>query len=74
MWRALAKLLWLFDIRPELDEQGNEKDLDLKGLYKDGLVHSPEEFGVRFMVRDEGRVKVVREEFEKAKVILAVWE
>lgn len=74
MWRALAKLLWLFEIRPELDEEGNEKKLDVNGMYKDGLVHSPEEYEVRFLLRDQKRVAVVKREFEKAKMILAGWE
>ncbi|VBB79476.1 Putative Cytochrome P450 E-class, group I [Podospora comata] len=49
LWIAVARLLWAFDIMPELNELGAPVDVDTKGT--DGLVTKPLPFKARFVPR-----------------------
>ncbi|KAH7120995.1 cytochrome P450 oxidoreductase-like protein [Dendryphion nanum] len=71
-WRALAKLLWAYEIKPAI-EDGKEVDLNLDN-YVEGLVHSAGEFKIRFVPRSEKHVEVMKRAFEDAKEELCKWE
>lgn len=64
---TLAKILWAFEIRPPLGPDGKEQVVDTGDTaYEDGGNTIPKPFRVRFLVRDAGRERIVREEWRRA--------
>jgi cytochrome P450 len=51
LWIAVARLLWAFDVRPELTETGEPVAVDTKGT--DGLVTKPLPFKARILPRGD---------------------
>jgi hypothetical protein len=72
-WRLTARLLWAYSIKPEVDEKGNELEVDTDA-YEDGLLVCPKPFKVRFVPRSEKHVEVIERDFESAKDYLRTWE
>lgn len=72
-WRIIARLLWAYDIKPEVDEKGKELDVDTEA-YEDGFLICPEPFKVRFVPRSEKHVRVIKEDYEGVKDSLTMWE
>ncbi|KAK0662076.1 putative cytochrome P450 E-class, group I [Cercophora samala] len=60
LWIAVARLLWAFDIKPELNDVGDPVDVDTKGT--DGLVTKPLPFKARFIPRGNWVREVVARE------------
>lgn len=68
---TMAKLMWSFDVCPS----GTEKlDVDVSTAYKDSILTGPKLFPVKFVVREEGKRKIIREEWEKADAFLRQFE
>ena len=72
-WRITARLLWAFDIKPALDEEGREIELDTDA-YEDGLLIAPKEFKVRFVPRSKKHIEVIHRDFETVEGFLKKWE
>lgn len=67
----MAKMVWLFDIRPA----GTEPlDVSMNSAFNDGILVAPKKFPVQFVPRSEKHVQVIRDEFEKARDIFARYE
>ncbi|KAK4466378.1 Fumitremorgin C synthase [Cladorrhinum samala] len=66
LWIAVARLLWAFDIKPELDERGKPVVVDTKGT--DGLVTKPLPFKARFEPRGERVKEVIMRECDTWRV------
>jgi cytochrome P450 len=63
---ALAGMLWAFDIRPPLVD-GKEAEMDLSdNAYPDAGFTIPKPFAVRFLPRNEDRLRTVKEQWELA--------
>jgi cytochrome P450 len=63
---ALAGMLWAFDIRPPLVD-GKEAEMDLSdNAYPDAGFTIPKPFAVRFVPRNEDRLRTVKEQWELA--------
>ncbi|KAK0744667.1 cytochrome P450 [Apiosordaria backusii] len=60
LWIAVARLLWAFDIKPELNKLGEPVEVDTKGT--DGLVTKPLPFKARFVPRGDWVRDVVMRE------------
>ncbi|OAG03879.1 cytochrome P450 oxidoreductase-like protein [Paraphaeosphaeria sporulosa] len=73
LWRLTARLLWAYSIKPELDEKGNELEIDTDA-YDDGLLCCPKPFNVRFVPRSEKHVEVIKKDFEAVEDYLKTWE
>lgn len=72
-WRLIARILWAYDIKPEIDEKGNELEVDTDA-YDDGLLCCPKPFKVRFVPRSEKHVEVIKADFEAVEDYLKTWE
>ncbi|KAL3483239.1 cytochrome P450 [Aspergillus germanicus] len=66
LFLGMSRILWAFDIRPALDDKGNEIIPD-KDRLTQGFVCMPEEFPARITPRSEGRAEMVRREWEAAE-------
>lgn len=65
---ALAKLVWLFDIKPPRDEAGREIPVDVSdAAFEHGANTVPRPLTVRFVPRSVGRAQRIREEWQHAK-------
>lgn len=65
---VLAKLLWSFDIRPTLNKDGSEEQLDLTdGGNEDGVNTLPKPYKVRFIARDEKTASIIKNEWSAAQ-------
>jgi cytochrome P450 len=63
-----AKVLWAFDIKPPLDDNGDEIPLDTTHeAYEKSAIVVPKPFKLRFIPRNPHREKVIREEWAKAE-------
>ncbi|MCJ1272147.1 hypothetical protein MMC22_012054, partial [Lobaria immixta] len=71
LYIALARLLWAFELKPPLDQWGNEVELDVsdEGGYKDRRFTVPREYSLRFVPRFEGVEEMVRKEWVNANPI-----
>ncbi|GAB1312812.1 O-methylsterigmatocystin oxidoreductase [Madurella fahalii] len=64
---ALAGILWAFEIRPSVDADGVEAQMDLgDDAYPDAGFMIPKPFAARFIPRGEERLIIVREAWETA--------
>jgi cytochrome P450 len=66
LFLGMSRILWAFDIRPALDDKGEEVIPDKERLTQ-GFVCMPEEFPARITPRSEGRAEMVRREWEAAE-------
>ncbi|RYC61646.1 hypothetical protein CHU98_g4556 [Xylaria longipes] len=63
---ALAGILWAFEIRPQLvDGVEGPQEVDADAFFP-GPFHIPKPFAARFIVRDEVRSRIIREQWEIA--------
>ncbi|KAI1872951.1 uncharacterized protein JN550_003825 [Neoarthrinium moseri] len=70
---VITRLLWAFDIRPGLDEQGNEVTLDIFA-YTSCENMRPEPFKARFIPRSEKIAEILRAEAQAAREELRTWD
>ncbi|KAK4205440.1 putative cytochrome P450 E-class, group I [Triangularia verruculosa] len=66
LWIAVVRLLWAYDIQPELNKQGEPVKVDTKGT--DGLVTKPLPFKARFVPRGDWVKEIVRRDCDTWKV------
>ncbi|KAJ5631640.1 O-methylsterigmatocystin oxidoreductase [Penicillium longicatenatum] len=66
---ALAKLVWLFDIQPEADKNGNPLPMDVSdAAFEDGANNVPKPFRVRFVSRSAAREERAWKDWKTAKM------
>lgn len=65
---TLAKILWAFEIKPHIGEDGKEEAVDVSDdAYEEGTSTLPKPFQVRFIPRNATRERVIRGEWEMAQ-------
>jgi cytochrome P450 len=65
---VLAKMLWAFDIRPPLKDDGTEAKMDLSDEANEPGVNTlPKPYKARFIARSERAAEVVRKEWSQAE-------
>lgn len=65
---TLAKILWAFEIRPPLGDDGEEEVMDTSDeAYEDGSTTIPKPYRVRFIPRSDERAAIVTKEWEYAR-------
>ncbi|KAH8805193.1 cytochrome P450 [Xylogone sp. PMI_703] len=62
LFNMTSRLLHIFDIKPALDEQGNEIPPDINA-FSSGLISAPLPFKVRFIVRNEAVRRLLEREW-----------
>ncbi|KIW14361.1 hypothetical protein PV08_07143 [Exophiala spinifera] len=63
---TLAKILWAFEIKPALGPDGKEEVVDVSdAAYEDGSNTVPRKYKVRFVMRNEKREMVLKEEWDE---------
>ena len=67
LFLGIARMLWAFDIKPKTDSEGNKIIPDQEKLTQ-GFVCMPEEYSANITPRSEARAKIVRNEWEKARI------
>lgn len=68
LYIVLAKMLWAFEIRPPLNEDGSEATMDAsEDAFEGGANTLPKPYRVRFIARDAKAAEVVRSEWSRAK-------
>ncbi|KAH8706086.1 cytochrome P450 [Phaeosphaeriaceae sp. PMI808] len=70
---SLARLIWAFDIKPGLDENGNEVKLDIFA-YTESENMRPEAFKARFIPRSDSIKGIVLEEAARAREALRQYD
>jgi len=68
-----ARLLWAFDILPELDSEGKEILPSLTEI-EGTLITRPKSFNYRLALRDPDMGSVIEREYETAKHELKAWD
>lgn len=69
LFLAISRILWAFDIKPEIDENGNPILPDQDKLTQ-GFVAMPEKYQCRIIPRSEKRALMVQKEWEDAQELL----
>ena len=66
---AVSKILWAFDIQPGIDENGNEReiDIDLETGFQEGIIVEPYPFQCDIRPRSEKRKQVIYKELALAE-------
>lgn len=67
----MAKLVWLFNIRPASPET---LDTSMEGAFTDGFVLGPKRFSVKFIIRSEARREVMQKELLDCQSVFAEYE
>ncbi|PVH77057.1 cytochrome P450 [Cadophora sp. DSE1049] len=70
---SLTRLIWAFEVRPGLDEMGNEIPLDIFA-YTESENTRPMPFKARFIPRSESIRKIILEEADVAREELRVYD
>lgn len=65
---TIAKILWAFELRPVIGEDGKEETLDIRDeAWEPGAIVVPKPFKLRFIPRSKQREAVIRKEWEDAQ-------
>lgn len=65
---TIASILWLFEIKPPLDENGEELDVDVSdAAYEKGVNTLPKPYKIRFVPRKKERTRVLQEAWKEAR-------
>lgn len=65
---TLASILWLFEIKPAVDQLGVEQEVDVSdAAYEEGVNTLPKPYQIRFLPRNERRVSVLKAEWTEAQ-------
>ncbi|OQU96502.1 hypothetical protein CLAIMM_02577 [Cladophialophora immunda] len=73
LFLTIATLLWAFDFKPGLDENGNEVKLDIFAYTKSENMR-PEPFKARFIPRSKGIESIIRSEATRARKELCAYD
>ncbi|KAJ5754119.1 uncharacterized protein N7511_008272 [Penicillium nucicola] len=67
----MAKLVWLFDLRHD----GLESlDMDIRSAFTDGIIVAPRKFPVQCVPRSDQHARVIRDELQRSRNLLATYE
>ena len=70
----IARILWAFDILPEMTEGPNPKPIIPDPWnYTDGFNSRPKPFPARFVPRSQRVIDTIRADYESAQGQLGVW-
>ncbi|KAJ4366496.1 hypothetical protein N0V83_008132 [Neocucurbitaria cava] len=65
---TLASILWLFEIKPPLDQNGVEQELDVSDeAYEEGANTLPKPYEIRFVPINQERVKILQKAWAEAQ-------
>lgn len=69
LFLAISKLLWAFDFKPGVDEDGKRVKLDIDPVtgYSEGFLVCAKPFKCEITVRSQERKKTIEREYEDAK-------
>ena len=68
LFLAVANLIWAYEFRPPLDEDGKEKRMDIGDeAFLDGAIRIPKPYEVRIIPRNPKRLALVKSTWERAK-------
>ncbi|KAL1900977.1 hypothetical protein Sste5346_002040 [Sporothrix stenoceras] len=73
-WRAVAKLLWAFDIELPTDPKTGAAIVPDPEAYHEGIAHTPKPYSVIFKPRSPARAAAIRREAKATQVELAKYE
>jgi hypothetical protein len=73
-WRAIAKLLWAFNIELPIDPATGKKIIPDPEAFKEGIAHGPLPFKVVFKPRSQAHVDVIMKDCEESLKMLQQWE
>ncbi|KAH8654828.1 cytochrome P450 [Ilyonectria robusta] len=73
-WRAIAKLLWAFDIELPTDPATGNKVIPDPENYKEGIAHGPKPFKVVFKPRSQKHVNLIRGDVLESLKVLQAYE
>lgn len=73
-WRVFAKVLWAFDIEPEVDGRTGRREVIDTEAFENNFLPFPTEYRVRFVPRSERHVEVLRRDAEGVEEFLKGWE
>ncbi|KAL4810589.1 cytochrome P450 [Aspergillus unguis] len=73
-WRAIAKLLWAFNIELPIDPATGQKIIPDPEAYKEGIAHGPLPYKVVFKPRSQAHVDVLMKECAGSLKMLEQWE
>ncbi|EXJ63763.1 hypothetical protein A1O7_00098 [Cladophialophora yegresii CBS 114405] len=73
LYLTIATLLWAFDFKPGLDENGKEVKLDIFAYTKSENMR-PEPFKARFIPRTKGIEQILRQEAARARKELCAYD
>lgn len=73
-WRAIAKLLWAFNIELPIDPATGEKIIPDPEAYKEGIAHGPLPYRVIFKPRSQVHANLVMRECAESLKMLDQWE
>jgi len=71
MWRVIAKVLWGFNIEPEINpDTGKPYPID-PDAYNYGILQAPLPFRAKITPRSQAHVETIRREWREASDVLA---
>lgn len=73
-WRAIAKLLWAFDIELSVNPTTGEKIVPDPEAYKEGIAHGPLPYRFVFKPRSQVHIDVITENYKRDMETLKQWE
>ncbi|VUC26552.1 unnamed protein product [Clonostachys rosea] len=73
-WRAIAKLLWAFDIELPTDPVTGQKIVPDPENYKEGIAHGPKPFKVVFKPRSQKHIDIIRGDVLESLKVLKAYE
>jgi cytochrome P450 len=73
-WRAIAKILWAFDIELAVDPATGQKIVPDPEAFKEGIAHGPKPFKVVFKPRSQAHIDTIFREAEQSLDEVAKWD
>ncbi|KAH7093668.1 putative O-methylsterigmatocystin oxidoreductase [Paraphoma chrysanthemicola] len=65
---TIACILWLFEIKPAIDDHGSEEEVDVSdAAYDEGVNTLPKPYKIRFVPRNEKRVQTLQKAWTNAQ-------
>ncbi|KAI1009821.1 hypothetical protein LB504_003034 [Fusarium proliferatum] len=73
-WRAIAKILWAFDIELAVDPATGKKIVPDPEAFKEGIAHGPKPYKVVFKPRSQAHIDTILREAEQSLDEVAKWD
>ncbi|KAI8670225.1 Fumitremorgin C synthase [Fusarium keratoplasticum] len=76
LFLAIAKIIWAFSIKPAVDEQGKEVELDINPQtgYGEGFLLCVRDFPCKITPRSEARRETIMREFNEAQKVFSKFD